>query len=78
VRYHELFEVEPDYRLLRRRLDQRVTDLWNQAADDPAAVLAEARRLADWLRSASITGDGAHIRNTCLAELFELIRFLQS
>jgi hypothetical protein len=78
VRFHELLEVEPDYNILRKRLDQRVTDLWNEAANDAASVIAEALRLQEWLRTQTMTGEADRIRRQVIAELSELIRFLRS
>jgi hypothetical protein len=68
----------PDYSLLRRRLSQRVTTLWNGAADYPTKAVSEARQLRRWLQNQTMTGEAERIRQISLAELYELIRFLGS
>ncbi len=76
MRWNELFEAEPNYNLLRKRLEQRVNDLWN--VNDPATTLSETLRFRRWLLDQHMIGEADQIRRKYIRELSELIRFLRS
>ncbi|HEX5327419.1 MAG TPA: hypothetical protein VFW75_12175 [Acetobacteraceae bacterium] len=67
---------QPDYSFFIRRLDRRVGDIWNLAADDPDRALARAIAFRHWLDLHPMTGEHELARKVFLGQLSELIRLL--
>jgi hypothetical protein len=61
MRYSEPLEADPDYRLLRGRLEQRVNELWSGGTPDP---LADAEELRQWLQSQNMTDEADRIKTS--------------
>ena len=65
-----------DHGFIARRLDRRVNDLWDLAADKPDLALARARSLQVWLIERPMTGDAERLQRVYLAQLSDLIHYL--
>jgi hypothetical protein len=70
--------LEPDYGFVGRRFDQRITDLWTLASDDPDTALRIAYGMQAWLQNQHMTGELASQRQYFLNQIHDFIAFMRS
>ncbi len=79
MRAMEIFEAEPDYKFLFRRLDACITEVWIKAADNPSASIQRAKRLYLMISHINqLIGQDENKRRLLLEEIRRFLDFMRS